>query len=789
MRFELPRLFPLTLLLIWLPLAPAAHAFPFDLPPIDSIVQYQPKQPLQVFTADGVDIGQFGAERREYLPLARMPKTLQQAVLAVEDARFYEHSGVDPKGMARAALAMITGGMRQGASTITQQLVRTMLLTREFTAERKAKEIALAFKVEQALSKDRILEIYLNEIYLGQRAYGFASAARTYFGKPLDQLHLAEFALLAGLPQNPHYANPVANLDRAVQRQRVVLQRMLTVGAISQAQWQQARDHKLVIRPPGQRPVMADHVAEMARRVVVERYGTEAYQRGIRVYTSLRSAEQQAAHQAVQKGLLVWDQRQPWRGPEDLESLPETSGEALHKAAIQALRNHKDDETLRLGVVLQASAQAVVVQLATGDTVTLQGSALDRVRASLQAKAPAAHKLQRGSVVRLVQDGGQWRFGQWPEAEAALVALDPQTGKVRAMVGGFDFGRRPFNHATQAWRQPGSAFKPFVWSAALEERVMPATVVDDLPFTAANGWNPGNSNDQFAGPISARRALAISSNLVSVRLLQHTGVQRARDWSARFGFDAARQPQDLTLSLGTGSVTPLHMARGYAAFANGGWRVNPLVIERIVDAQGKVLFEAPTPEPLTEANRAIPERNAFVMGQLMADVTRSGTAARAAAALGRSDIMGKTGTTSDALDAWFAGYHPSVVAVAWVGHSTPKSLGERESGGRLALPIWIDFMTHALKSVPLATPVAPAGVALIDGDWRYTEWANGGWVSALGDSSGAVYAPTTIPEAAAPGSANPAAATNPPATPAVPAPATSAVPAPVGDAMPAPVQP
>ncbi len=767
-------------LLLWalFTLAPVAQAFPFDLPPIDSIVQYQPKQPLQVFTADGIDIGQFGAERREYLPLTRIPKTLQQAVLAVEDARFYEHSGVDPKGMARAALAMITGGMRQGASTITQQLVRTMLLTREFTAERKAKEIALAFKVEQALSKDRILEIYLNEIYLGQRAYGFASAARTYFGKPLDQLTLAETALLAGLPQNPHYANPVANLDRAVQRQRVVLQRMLAVGSITQAQWQQARDQKLVIRPPGQRPVVADHVAEMARRVVVERYGTDAYQRGIRVYTSLRSADQQAAHQAVQKGLLAWDQRQPWRGPEDLEALPDDSGEALDKAATQALRNHKDDETLRLGVVLQASAQAVVVKLVTGDTVTLKGGALDRVRTGLHPKAPASLKLQRGSVVRLVQDGGQWRFGQWPEAEAALVALDPQTGKVRAMVGGFDFGRRPFNHATQAWRQPGSAFKPFVWSAALEERVMPATVVDDLPFTAANGWSPSNSNDQFAGPISVRKALAVSSNLVSVRLLQHTGVQRARDWSARFGFDPAHQPQDLTLALGTGSVTPLQMARGYATLANGGWRVNPLVIERIVDAQGKVLFEAPATEAHTEANRAIPERNTFVMGQLLADVTRSGTAARAGAALGRQDIAGKTGTTSDALDAWFAGYHPSVVAVAWVGYSTPKSLGDRESGGRLALPIWTDFMASALKSVPVTTPVVPAGVASIDGDWRYTEWANGGWVTAISDGSGAVYAPTVIPEPLTP-SPTPDAAPTAPASPPI------AVP----EAVPAPAQP
>ena len=751
--------------------APSVQAFPFELPPIDRIVQYQPKQPLQVFTADGVDIGQFGAERREYLPLARMPKQLQQAVLAVEDARFYEHSGIDPKGIARAALAMITGGMRQGASTITQQLVRTMLLTREFTAERKAKEIALAFKVEQALSKDRILEIYLNEIYLGQRAYGFASAARTYFGKPLDQLSLAQIATLAGLPQNPHYANPAANLDRAIQRQRVVLQRMLTVGAITQAQWQQARDEKLLIRTPGRRPVVADHVAEMARRVVVERFGTDAYQQGIRVYTSLRSSDQQAAHQALQKGLLAWDQRQPWRGPEDIETLPDETGDTLGKAAVLALRNHKDDETLRLGVVLQASAKLVQVKLASGETVVLQGPALDRVKAGLSPKATAALKLQRGSVVRLVQDGGQWRFGQWPEAEAALVAMDPHTGRVRALVGGFDFARRPFNHATQAWRQPGSAFKPFLVSAALEERAMPATVVDDLPFVAANGWSPNNSNDQFAGPIPVRRALAISSNLVSVRLLQHTGVNRARDWSSRFGFDPQRMPQDLSLALGTGSTTPLQMTRAYATLANGGWRVNPLIIERIVDAQGKVLFEAPPPEPLTEANRAIPERNAFVMNSLLADVTRTGTAARASVALGRSDTMGKTGTTSDAVDAWFAGYHSSLAAVAWVGHSTPKSLGERESGGRLALPIWMDFMASALRGAPVTSPTVPEGLAWVDGDWRYSEWINGGWLASLSDSTGAVYAPTVIPVTVPPeGTAPVSPDVAPPAEPVAPAP-------------------
>lgn len=729
--------------------APSAAAL-IDLPPIDRIVNYQPKLPLQVFTADGVEIAQFGTERRDYVPLARTPRLLQDAVLAIEDTRFREHGGVDPKGMARAALALITGGRKQGASTITQQLVRTMLLTRELTVERKAKEIWLAFKVEEALSKDRILEIYLNEIFLGQRAYGFSAAAQTYFGKTMDQLSIAETAMLAGLPQNPYYANPVANPDRAVQRQRLVLQRMREVGVITEAQLAAARAEKLAIRPPGQRDVDAAHVAEMARRAVVERFGEGAYSRGIRVHTSLRAADQRAAHAAVQRGVLAQDRRGPWRGPESLEDLPKHDGPELERAAAEALKDVRDDDLLRAAIVLNATPKEVRAQLASGETVVVRGEGLRWAQSGLTPKAKVPLKVSRGSVLRLVKNGKEWAISQWPEAEAALVALDTHSGRVRALVGGFDFTRQPFNHVTQGWRQPGSVIKPLLYSAALEARIMPATLVDDLPFTAPNGWSPTNAGGQVAdGPLSLREALARSSNLVSVRVLQHTGTQRARDWLGRFGLDVAKQPDNLTLALGTGQVTPLQMARAYGTLANGGWSLEPVVIEKITDAQGKTLFEAPPAPALLEDNRAIPARNAYVMDSLLADVTRVGTAARVHSTLKRSDLHGKTGTTNDVLDAWFAGYQPRLAAVVWMGYDKPRSLGDHESGGRLALPIWTDFMAAALKGVPVS-PVAdaPAGLVRAGDDWLYAEWANGGAVATLSDGAGAQLAgPPTLLDA------------------------------------------
>jgi len=711
--------------------APAALGT-WELPPLDRVVNYQPKLPLQVFTADGVEIAQFGAERRQFLPIARIPKLMQDAVIAVEDARFREHQGIDAKGMARALLAMISGGRTQGASTITQQMTRTVLLSQERTVERKAKEILLALKVEEALSKDRILEIYMNEIFLGQRAYGFAAASQTYFGKPLDKLSLAETAMLAGLPQNPHYANPVVNLERALHRQRQVLERMRATGVINESQMAAARAEKLVIRSRLDVPVHAEHVAEMARRVVVERFGTDAYSSGLRVVTSLRAADQRAAWAAVREGVLDYDRKGAWRGPEDQEDLPRLDDAQEDRAAAQLLREHRDDETLRVAIVLAASPALLKLQLASGERVSLTGPALRWARAGLAAKAPPALALRRGAIVRVQAEGKGWTLAQWPQVEAGLVAVDPASGRVRALVGGFDFTRQPFNHVTQAWRQPGSSFKPFLYSAAFEHGVMPATVVEDAPFTAADGWAPRNSDGRFDGPLSVREALARSKNLVSVRLAQQVSVGVVRRWAGRFGLDVARQPDNLTLAMGSGSATPMQMASAYAVLANGGWYQPPVVIERITDAQGKTLFEAAPPPLLSEERRALPARNVFLVNSLLNDVTLVGTAARAQRQLQRSDVYGKTGTTNDAVDAWFAGFQPGVSAVAWMGFDDARSLGAQASGGGLALPIWLNYMGSALRGAPVQPPPsAPAGLARDGGDWLYEEWAGGGWVGRI----------------------------------------------------------
>ena len=725
--------------------APTARAA-WEMPPLDRVLNYQPKQPLQVFTADGVEIAQFGAERRQFLPIAQMPKLLQDAVIAVEDARFRAHSGIDPTGMARAALAMLTGGRRQGASTITQQVARTFFLTQRFTAERKVQEIRIALEMEKQLSKDRILELYLNEIFLGQRAYGFAAASQVYFGKPLAKLSIAETAMLAGLPQNPHYANPIANLERATQRQRIVLERMRVTGVISDAQHAAARAEKLAIRQPGRLPLHAEYVAEMARRVVVERFGTEAYSSGIKVMTSLRASEQEAAYVALRRGVLAHDRKGAWRGPEAQEALPAGEGPELERAAAQALKDHRDDEQLRVAIVLAASPREVRAQLASGERVSVVGDGLRWAQAGLGLKARAPLAIQRGAVLRLVRQGSAWSVSQWPEVQAAFVGLDPATGRVRALVGGFDFSRQPFNHVTQAWRQPGSAFKPLLYSAALEQGVMPATLIDDAPFSGTNGWQPQNSDGRFDGPLTLREALAKSKNLVSVRLLQHVGTPAVRDWVGRVGLDPARQPDNLTLALGSGSVTPMQMAQAYAALANGGWRIDPVLVERITDAQGKVLFDAAPPFSHGAETRALPARNVFVTTSLLADVTRIGTAARAQRELRRDDVYGKTGTTNDAVDAWFAGFHPSRVAVAWVGFDEPRSLGQGESGGGLALPIWIDYMAMALKGVPLAPlGVPPDGLLRVADDWLYSEWVEGGWVQRIGADGGVVKAAVPVP--------------------------------------------
>jgi len=729
-----------TLLAGLLLLGASALWYSTDLPSLDKATEYRPRQHMQVFTADGVEIAQFGTERRHFVPVAQVPQRLRQAVLAVEDTQFYEHSGISLRGLVRATWANLSGGVPQGASTITQQVARTFFLSTRRTLERKIKEMMLALQLEQQLSKDQILELYLNQIFLGQRAYGVGAASLVYFGKPLDKLSLAQIAMVAGLPQNPIHANPMTSPERARKRQLWVLQRMRITGVVNEAEYQQAVAEKTVLRSQTLQDLTAQHVAEMARRAVVERLGEKAYTEGIRVITSVRAEDQRAAHAALRRAVIVHERKQPWRGPEAQESLPKDAAEADRAAAL-ALRDARDDDDLRVAIVMQASSKQVNAKLASGEVVSVRAETLRWLLPALAADAPGELAIRRGSVLRLYQQQPkgkppEWVITQWPQAEAAFVALNSNTGRVRALVGGFDFNRQQFNRATSALRQPGSSFKPFLYSAALEHGVMPETLVEDAPLMNADGsvpnWNPKNSDHRFDGEISMREGLVRSKNLVSVRLLQHIGLSQARNWMARFGFDMNQQPRDLTLALGTGSVTPMQLASAYAVFANGGHRVTPVLIERIVDTQGQVLYAAPAPEPLSEANRAIPARNAFMVNTLLRDVTLRGTAARAQATLGRNDLYGKTGTTNDAVDAWFAGFGPDAVAVGWVGYDEPASLGESETGGGLALPIWIEAMQRMLKGVPLQPLSMPTGVVSVANDWRYAEYSGGGHRDRIG---------------------------------------------------------
>jgi penicillin-binding protein 1A len=731
-----------------------------DLPPLDKATDYRPLQHLQILTADGVEIAQFGTERRLFVPIAKMPRRIGAAVLAVEDEGFYRHAGFSWRGMARAVFTKLTGGRTEGASTITQQVARTFFLSTRRTAERKIKEALLSRQLENTLGKDQILELYLNQVYLGQRAYGVGAAAQVYFGKSLDQLSVAEIAMIAGLPQNPIHANPVSSPERAARRQRWVLQRMLKTGLISPAEHDAALAEKLVVRKPSFVDVHAEHVAEMARLAVVERLGDKAYTAGIRVVTSLRADDQRAAYAALRKAVIAHERKQRWRGPEDQENLPDNAAEAERAAAL-ALKDADDDEELRVAMVLSATPREISAQLASGEVVSVRGDNLRWVQPAIAAAAPRDLAIRRGAVIRLMQvpasrgKGWDWVLTQWPQADAAFVALDPETGRVRALVGGFDFSRGQFNHVTNGARQPGSSFKPFLYSAAFEAGVMPETLVNDAPLSKADGsppsWDPKNSDGQYAGEITVREGLVRSKNLVSIRLLQQIGLGPARDWLARFGFEMDKQPENLTLALGSGSVTPLQLAGAYAVFANGGHRVTPVLIERISDAQGQLLYEAPPAAPISEDNRVVPARNVFLVNSLLADVTRRGTAARAQAVLQRPDLYGKTGTTNDAVDAWFGGFAPGAVAVAWMGYDDPQSLGEGESGGGLALPIWIDSMARMLRGVavrPLSDYLPPEGLVQVGGDWRYSEWAEGGGVQRV---DGPVEAgPAPRPASAAP---------------------------------------
>ena len=714
-----------------------ALAYP-NLPDISDLADYRPKLPLRVYSSEGALLGEFGEERRNLTPIQDIPAVMKNAVLAIEDARFYQHGGVDYKGMVRAGLANIGRLKSQGASTITMQVARNVYLSSERTFSRKIYEVLLTFKLEHMLTKDQILEIYMNQIYLGNRAYGFAAASETYFGKPLKDISIAEAAMLAGLPKAPSAYNPVANPSRARSRQLYIIERMEDIGFITAEQATEAKAEKLVIRSgsDGTR-IHAEYVAEMVRQLIYAQYGAEVYTRGLNVYTTLNAADQEAAYKALRRGIMDYERRQIYRGPEKFIPLPADPKE-MDEAIDDVLLEHPDNGDLMAAVVLEASPKKLVVVRGDGQTIDITGDGLKPVQSGLSDKAPPNIKLRRGAVIRIAKTvKDTWEATQLPEVEGAFVAMDPRSGAIKALVGGFDFSKNKFNHVTQAWRQPGSSFKPFIYSAALEKGFTPATVVNDAPLffdgstTGGQPWEPKNYDGTFEGPMSLRRALAKSKNMVSIRILQAVGPRNAQEWLTRFGFDADKHPAYLPMALGAGAVTPMQMATAYSVFANGGYRLNPWLITKVTDHKGRTLVETAAPE-LTEDLRGIPARNAFIMGSMLNEVARSGTAAKAQATLKRPDLYGKTGTTNDSVDAWFAGYQPSLAAVTWIGYDTPRNLGSRETGGGLSLPIWISFMERALKGVPVMENPVPEGVVNSGGEWFFSEYARNNGVSSLG---------------------------------------------------------
>lgn len=716
-------------------------AYP-NLPDISDLSDYRPKLPLRIYSAEGVLLGEFGEERRNLTPINEIPAVMKNAVLAIEDARFYSHSGVDYKGLMRAGIANLGRAKSQGASTITMQVARNVYLSTEKTFTRKLYEVLLTFKLEHMLSKDQILEIYMNQIFLGNRAYGFAAACETYFGKPLKDITIAEAAMLAGLPKAPSAFNPITNPSRARSRQLYIIERMEENGFITAEQADAAKKQELRVRTGVQTTaVRAEYIAETVRQLVFSQYGDEAYTRGLNVYTTVKGNEQEAAYKALRKGIMDYEKRQIYRGPERFVDLP-TDPKELEDAIDDALADHPDNGDVMAAVVLEATPKKIVAVRGNGDRFDIVGEGLRPAQSGLSEKATPKIKIRRGAIIRVMKTvKDTWEITQIPEVEGAFIALDPRDGSIHAMVGGFDFNKNKFNHVTQAWRQPGSGFKPFIYSAALEKGFSPTTIVNDAPLffdsgvTGGQPWEPKNYDGKFEGPMPLHNALAKSKNMVSIRILQAVGTQNAQDWISRFGFEAEKHPAYLTMALGAGSVTPMQMALGYSVFANGGYRVNPWLITRITDQKGKPLVES-QPPLLNESVRAIDARNAFVMDRLLQEVARSGTAARSQRELKRPDLYGKTGTTNDSIDTWFNGFHPTLVAIVWMGYDTPRSLGDRETGGGLSLPIWINFMETALKGVPVMEPAAPEGLVNVNGEWYYEEYARGNGVASLGLAGG-----------------------------------------------------
>jgi penicillin-binding protein 1A len=688
-----------------------------SLPSLEALTDYHPKLPLRIYDAESNLIGEFGQERRAFVPIEQTPKVMKDAILAIEDRRFYQHNGIDTTGILRAIRNNMTGRGHEGASTITMQVAKNFFSspTTPRNMWTKIKEALLAIKIENAISKDKILELYLNQIYLGERAYGFAAASRTYFDKDLRQLNLAEAALLAGLPKAPSKYDPYIHPDFAIRRQHEVLRDMRRYKMISQREFDEAMQTPLKFQSSKRMvPALgAEYVAEIVRTSLYKRYGEKVYSSGFKVYTTIHKQHQEAANAAVIQGIINFELRHGFRGAEKVISLP--SGKMRASEARELLRDFVTYNQFVPALVTKVEPNLLTLVTQRGTVLKLQDKAILLVKNHMPPAKKTPLTLTAGAVIRVYQQNDNWMVVQLPEVESGFIALNPETGQVNALIGGFSFQRNKYNHVTQGRRQPGSSFKPFIYSAALEKGYSPASVFEDAPISFAStetgsnsNWEPRNYDEKYAGPMRLREALAQSKNTISIRLMNAIGARYAQNYLRKFGFNPKDHPPYLSTALGAGSTTSWQLAAAYATFANSGYQVHPYLIEKITDSRDKVVM-AVQPGKHISQERVIDQRNAFIMTTMLQDVVRDGTA-RAALSLRRPDLAGKTGTTNDQFDAWFAGYHPKEVAIAWVGYDNPRNLGRGETGGRAALPIWIKYMQATLKGVPIYQYKVPEGI-------------------------------------------------------------------------------
>ena len=725
-----------------------ALAWP-NLPNLSAMTDYRPIIPLRVYTADKVLIGEFGEERRNVLRFNEIPDVMKSAILSAEDDNFYEHGGVDWPGVIRAAVANIIHMSKvQGASTITMQVARNFYLSSKKTYTRKFYELLLTYKIEATLTKNQILDLYMNQIFLGHRAYGFAAACRTYFGKPLSDITAAEAAMLAGIPKAPSRFNPISSFKRAKERQAYVLGRMKALGYLTDAEYKKAMAQPIVIKsaagtPSGAYAVHGDYPAELARRLLYNVYQDNIYSRGFNIYTTIDSKDQETAYHAVRDGILDYTRRSRYPGPAGNIDLPagiEKEPAKLDDILDDLQDKYPDSGGLLTGVVLSASPTKVVVARSSQEIIDVDNKdALKVIARALKKNAKPEEKLQRGSVVFLHKYDGHWEIINMPKVQAAFVAVRPQDGAILALVGGFDYGVDKFDRVTQAWRQPGSSIKPFIYASSLERGLTPATQISDEPFylsaaqTGSKPWAPKNYGNHYEPMLTMRQGLYKSENMVAIRIMQAVTPKYAQEYLTRFGFDKSRQPAVLPMAIGAGTVTPLQMAGAYSVFANGGYRVPPYLIDHVTDSSGHVIMQAKPVIAGDAAARAIDPRTCYVMDDLLRGVATYGTGARAHRVLKRNDVGGKTGTTNDSRDAWFAGFTPKLVGIAWMGFDHPRSLGIGETGGGAALPIWLDFMKVALKGQPETPPgPMPEGLSKINGDYYFDEFPPGKAVARVG---------------------------------------------------------